>query len=102
MFIMARPKKFRLVSAEPEVTYFKPRAIPLVELEEVCLTVEEIEVLRLKFLKKLEQKEAAKRMKISRTTFWRILTSAGEKIADALLNGKAIRIEGGRYEIKGR
>ena len=99
---MGRPKKLRFVSGKPEATYFKPRAIPLVELEEVCLNFEEIEALRLRFLKKLEQGEAAKKMNVSRTTFWRILYSAGEKISDALLNGKAIRIEGGKYEIKGR
>jgi len=97
---MVRPIKHRFVESKPEVTYFKPRAIPLSELEEVCLTVEEIETLKLKFLEKLEQEQAAKKMKVSRTTFWRILSSAGEKISDALINGKAIRIEGGNYKIR--
>ena len=97
---MARPKKFRFVGTEPEATYFKPRAIPLAELEEVCLSIEETEALKLKFLDKLEQEEAAKKMKVSRTTFWRILNAAGEKISDALINGKAIRIEGGTYKLR--
>ena len=97
---MVRPKKQRIVKIEPGVTYFKPRAIPLTELEDVTLSIDEIEALRLKFLEKLEQSEAAKKMKISRTTFWRVFNSAGEKISDALINGKAIKIEGGNYKIR--
>lgn len=97
---MVRPKKVRFVESAPEVTYFKPRAIPLSELEEVCLTVEELEAFKLKFLDKLEQEQAAEKMRVSRTTFWRIFGSSGQKIADALINGKAIRIEGGRYTLK--
>jgi len=97
---MVRPKKHRIVKLEPGVTYFKPRAIPLTELEDVTLTVDELEALRLKFLEKLEQSEAAKKMKISRTTFWRVFTSAGEKMSDALINGKAIKIKGGSYEVR--
>ena len=100
MFIMARPKKIRFIACTPESTYFKPRAIPLSELEEVILRLEEIEALKLKFLEKLEQKEAAKKMKISRTTFWRVFNSAGKKVSDALINGKAIRIEGGHYALE--
>jgi len=99
---MARPKKFRFVEAEPEVTYFKPRAIPLMELEEVKISVEEMEALRLEFLEKIDKEKAAGKMGISRTTFWRVLSSAGEKVADALINGKAIRIEGGKYELKNK
>jgi len=99
---MVRPKKCRFVESTPEVTYFKPRAIPLSELEEVCLSIEELEALKLKFLDKLEQEEAANRMKVSRTTFWRILSAAGEKITDALINGKAVKIEGGTYKLRGR
>ena len=98
---MPRPKKHRLVASKPEATYFKPRAIPLAELEEACLKIEEIEALKLKFLSKLEQAAAAKKMGVSRTTFWRILNSAGEKISDALINGKAIKIEGGTYKLRG-
>ncbi|MBU1939152.1 DUF134 domain-containing protein, partial [Candidatus Micrarchaeota archaeon] len=82
--------------------YFKPRGIPLAELEEVQLSIEETEALRLEFLEKLDKEDAAKKMGVTRTTFWRVLSEAGEKVADALVNGKAIKIEGGDYEIKGR
>ncbi len=97
---MVRPTKSRSVEREPDATYFKPRAIPLMELEEVQLSVDESEAFRLRFLDKLNQEECASKMGVSRTTFWRIFTSGGNKIADALTNGKAIRIEGGQYHIK--
>jgi len=99
---MVRPKKCRFVESTPEVTYFKPRAIPLSELEEVCLTVEELEALKLRFLDKLEQQQAAEKMRVSRTTFWRILNSAGNKVVSALIEGKAIKIEGGTYKLRRR
>jgi uncharacterized protein len=98
---MVRPKKCRLVAAMPNVTYFKPAGIPLRFLSEVQLSVEEIEALRLKELEGLEQAEGASRMGVSRPTFQRILTSARQKSADALLNGKAIRIEGGNFQLAG-
>jgi len=69
------------------------------DLDEIRLTVEEAEALRLKELEKLEQKESAERMNISRPTFQRILSSARHKTADALLNGKVLRIQGGNFEI---
>ena len=83
----------------PEVTFFKPAGIPLRELGQVRLTVEEAEAIRLKELEGLEQEAGAARMNISRPTFQRILASARQKIADALLNGKAVRIEGGNFKI---
>jgi len=64
-----------------------------------CLSVEEAEAIRLKDLERLEQEECAQRMNISRTTFARVLGSARQKMADALLNGKAIKIEGGNFEM---
>ena len=70
-------------------------------LEEVILTVEELEAVRLKDLEGLEQEECADMMKVSRPTFFRIITSARQKIADALVNGKAIRVEGGNYKVYG-
>ena len=90
---MARPRKSRCVSFNPSVTYFKPRAIPLSMLEEVGLNLDELEALRLCDLKNLDQLEAAKKMKVSRSTLQRILMSARKKIAEALIKGKAIRIE---------
>lgn len=96
---MSRPSKCRQVAYMPEVTYFKPAGIPLRVLEEVRLSIEEAESLRLKDLEGFEQEQAAKKMNISRPTFQRILASARKKIADALLNGKAIRIDGGNFEM---
>jgi predicted DNA-binding protein (UPF0251 family) len=99
---MPRPRKFRRVEHLPGVTYFKPAGIPLRVLEEVHLSVEEAEAIRLKDMEGLEQEECAGRMSVSRSTFQRILSSGRQKIAEALLGGKAIRIEGGRFEIAGQ
>jgi len=96
---MPRPIKWRRVSFMPEVTYFKPAGIPLRALGEVCLSVEEMEAIRLKDAEGLEQEQAAEKMNISRPTFQRVLNSARQKVAGALLNGKAIRIEGGNFEM---
>ena len=96
---MSRPPKCRRVEFLPDVTYFKPAGIPLRVLEEVLLSLEEAEAIRLKDLEGLEQEEGAQRMKVSRPTFQRILASARQKMADALLHGKAIRIEGGNFEM---
>jgi len=88
-----RPIKPRRVLFDPNVTYFKPRAIPLSMLEEVDLAADELEALRLCDLKNLDQKTAAKKMKISRSTLQRILSSGREKVTKALIEGKAIKIE---------
>ena len=96
---MPRPPKCRRVEFLPDATFFKPAGIPLRVLEEVCLSVEEAEAIRLKDLEGLEQEQGAERMLVSRPTFQRILSSARFKIANALLNGKAIRIGGGNFEI---
>jgi predicted DNA-binding protein (UPF0251 family) len=80
------------------VTYFKPAGVPLAVLEEIQLSVEEAEAIRLKDIEGLGQEDCAQRMNISRTTFARVLNSARQKMADALLNGKAIRIEGGNFQ----
>lgn len=76
----------------PNITYFKPRAVPLSILEEVDLGVDELEALRLCDLKTLSQAKAAKKMGISQSTLGRILTSARKKISEALIKGKAIKI----------
>ena len=96
---MSRPRKYRRVEYVPDVTYFKPAGAPLRELAEVRLSVEEAEAIRLKDLEGLEQEEGAKKMNISRPTFQRVLASARQKLADVILNGKAIRIEGGNFEM---
>jgi len=99
---MPRPHKCRRVEFLPDVTYFKPAGKPLRELEEVRMSIEEVEALRLKDLEGLEQEAGAEKMNVSRPTFQRILASARRKVSDAMLNGKAIRIDGGNFEIKCR
>lgn len=89
---MARPKKNRKIYINPQITYFKPRAVPLSQLKQVELELDELEALRLKELEDLGQKECAKKMGISQTTFQRILHRAHRKITDALIKGKAIAI----------
>jgi len=92
---MARPIKPRRVLFDPDVVYFKPRAVPLSMLEEVDLSIDELEALRLCDLEDFEQEEAAKKMTISQSTLQRILTSARKKVAEALIGGKAIKIRKG-------
>lgn len=101
---MPRPRKYRKVRKEPNVDYYKPVGVPLREIEEVKLKVEEYEALRLKDCENIDQTEAAEKMNVSQPTFNRMLNSGREKVTDALVNGKAIRIEGGRYKFsnKGR
>jgi predicted DNA-binding protein (UPF0251 family) len=96
---VARPKKYRCVRCRPDSTYFKPRAIPLTELEEVAVSMDEIEALRLADYEGLYHEVAAARMEISRQTFGRILSAARKKVAECLVKGKALRIEanGERY-----
>ena len=94
---MARPHKFRRISCLPDVSYFKPAGIPVRHLKEIVLTIDEYEALRLADLEKLYHENAAGKMGISRQTFGNILTKAHFKIADGIVNGKAIKIEGGVY-----
>lgn len=96
---MPRPPKCRRVGFIPEMTYFRPAGVPTRSLDEVCLSVEEAEAIRLKDLEGLNQEESGEKMHVSRPTFQRVLGSARQKLADALLNGKAIRIEGGNFEM---
>jgi predicted DNA-binding protein (UPF0251 family) len=94
-----RPKKTRWVKCVPGERCFKPLCKPLNKLEGVYLSLDEFEAVRLACLEGMKQIEAAKLMKISRSTFSRIITSAHRKIADGLVNIKAIRIEGGCCEV---
>lgn len=96
---MPRPRQFRRIGCLPQANYYKPRGIPLSVLQHINLTVDEIEAIRLADLHGLYQEEAAKKMNVSRQTFGRILESAHKKIADALVNGKALSIEGGAIEL---
>ncbi len=88
-----RPRLCRRIRFRPDITYFKPAGIRMVALEESVLAADELEAVRLKDLEGLEQEEAARRMNISQPTFHRIVASARKKIADAIVKGKAIRIE---------
>jgi len=90
---MPRPKKYRCIKCRPDTTYFKPRGIPLIELEEVSMSMDELEAIRLADYEGLYHEDAALRMKISRQTFGRILNIAHKKIAECLLKGKALKIE---------
>jgi predicted DNA-binding protein (UPF0251 family) len=92
---MPRPCRRRRVAGRPAVAIFKPIRIPLAELEEVVMTLDEFEAIRLADLDGCYQEQAAEAMRVSRPTFSRIVASAHRKIADALAHGKALRIEGG-------
>lgn len=89
---MPRPRLCRRIRFNPNITYFKPQGVPMRHLEVVELTTEELEALRLKNVKDLDQEEAAKKMNTSQSTFQRILSSAYKKITEALTEGKAIKI----------
>ncbi|MBN1258196.1 DUF134 domain-containing protein [Candidatus Peregrinibacteria bacterium] len=88
-----RHRKNRRIRFSPHVIYFKPCGIPLKTLAEVELRRDEMEAVRLKYHKNLEQKDCALKMDISQSTFHRILSSANRKIAEALTEGKALKIE---------
>jgi len=89
---MVRPRIKRHLKFNPNVRYFKPQGIPMRMLEEVILELDEIEAIKLYEVEELDQKTCAKKMGISQPTFARTLDRANKKIANALINGKAIRI----------
>lgn len=90
---MPRPKSRRFVQHNPKTTYYKPRGIPMNSLQEIELTHEEWEALRLKNVENLNQGQAAAKMETSQSTFQRILTSAYKKMSTALVKGMAIKIQ---------
>lgn len=89
---MPRPKLCRKIEFNPNITYFKPQGVPIRDLKILDLTTEELESLRLKNIENLDQKQSAKRMNTSQSTFQRILSSAYKKITQALIEGMAIKI----------
>ena len=95
-----RPRQARRVRSEPDFTYFKPAGVRLSELQEVVLSVDEFEAIRLTDSEELDQAAAAEKMKVSQPTLHRILSSARKKLANAMVEGKAIRIEGGQIRLK--
>ena len=90
---MPRPHKRRRVMGKPNSSYFKPAGIRMIELEESILTMSEFEAIRLVDLNEVPQEEAGREMQISQSTLSRILKIGRKKIADAIVNGKAIKIE---------
>lgn len=90
---MARPKKKRKTICNPGAYYFKPRGIPMMELDTIILERDEVEAINLADLDSLSHEEAAEKMQISRATFGRIVKLARNKIANSIINGKAIEIK---------
>jgi predicted DNA-binding protein (UPF0251 family)/predicted Fe-Mo cluster-binding NifX family protein len=96
---MPRPRKCRRVAAPPGVVSFKPRGIPMRELQEIYLSHEGFEALRLTDIEGLNQSEASRHMGISRQTYGRVLAAARQAVSRAVIEGKALSIEGGDFQI---
>src|SRR5271157_1295297 len=96
---MARPTCCRRASEQPACRVFQPAGMPISILEEIVLSMDEFEAIRLADLEGLYQEQAAERMKVSRQTFGRIVEAARRKVAQALCDGLALRIEGGEVEM---
>ena len=96
---MVRPRIRRLVREMPKVFYYKPFGIPLRELSVQVLSISEYESLKLKDYEKYSQIEASVMMKVSQPTFNRLYLEARKKLAKAIVEGLAIKIEGGNYKM---
>jgi len=96
---MPRPRKIRFVQGRPIVDAFVPNRLPPWGKEEVFLPIEGLEAIRMSDFQGLDQETAARMMNVSRQTFGRILTEARSIVADALVMGKTLRIEGGHFEL---
>ena len=96
---MPRPKKPRFVSGYPTITAFVPKGMP--QTGTVVLSVEGLEALRLSDFERLDQETAAQIMAVSRQTYGRILGQARATVSEALVTGKALKVEGGTYEMRG-
>lgn len=101
MSFRGRPKKYRIVAKDPKINQFSPRGRPG-RPDEAEMAMDEFEALRLADYMGLSQKEAAKHMRISQQTFSRVLRKAHRVMADGLINGKIIKIQGGTYVISSR
>jgi predicted DNA-binding protein (UPF0251 family) len=97
--LMPRPRRHRYIRSSFDYNYFRPCTTCQQDIGEVVLKMEEMESIRLKDYLGMDQSEAADHMKVSQPTFHRILTEARKKIGCALVSGKAIRINGGMYEM---
>ncbi|MBP2627523.1 MAG: putative DNA-binding protein [Firmicutes bacterium] len=96
---MPRPRKCRKVCCLPERNRFGPLNAPIDQEHFVSMTVDEYETIRLVDLEEFTQEECAEKMRIARTTVQRIYNDARKKLAEVLVNGKVLRIEGGDYHL---
>jgi len=96
---MVRPKRIRRIFFQPDVTYFKPFGIPMVNLKETILSFDELEAIRLIDSKGMEQSKAGKKMKISQSTLSRLLKEARKKLTNAIIQGNSIKIQGGNFKM---
>lgn len=99
---MPRPRKCRRIVSEFGIRFFGPKGIPMRDLDQVFISHDEVEALRLADLEMMYHEEAAQKMGVSRATYGRTLDTARRKLADAFINGKGIQVEGGSYMIAGR
>jgi predicted DNA-binding protein (UPF0251 family) len=97
---MPRPRKKRMLSRMPRPAIYKPAGVPLDQLRQVSLLQEELEALRLADLEGLTQVQAAEEMGVSRSTFQRVVAQARRRVAQALVQGYALQIEGGTFEVR--
>jgi predicted DNA-binding protein (UPF0251 family) len=96
---MVRPRRIRRIFFQPDVTYFKPAGIPMVNLKEASLSFDELEAIRLVDSEGMEQINAGKQMKISQSTLSRLLKEGRKKLSDAIIQGNAIKIQGGNFKM---
>lgn len=96
---MVRPRRIRRIAFQPDVTYFKPAGIQMVELREAVLSFDELEAIRLIDSEGLDQNTSAEKMKISQSTLSRLLRDGRKKLADAIIQGQAIKIRGGNFKM---
>ncbi len=96
---MTRPKRTRRIFFQPKATYFKPAGIPLIHLKETILNFDELEAIRLIDKEEMEQNKASKKMKISQSTLSRLLKQARKKLAEAIIDSKSIKIQGGNFKM---
>lgn len=98
---MPRPRKCRRVCCQPEASVFKPAGVAEKALSEVTLSLDELEAVRLADLEGLYQEQAAARMEVSRQTFGNIVAAGRRKLADCVVNGRLLRIQGGTVRVDG-
>jgi len=96
---MARPRRDRRIFFQPDITYFKPAEVPIMHLKETMLSFDELEAIRLMDSEGLDQTQSAKKMKISQSTLSRLLREGRKKLADAIIQGNAIKIQGGNFKM---